>query len=86
MKIVDNSLPQTIRFENVKIGDVFKSKDGLRYMKIPRTEIARVYTYDYIYDDIDIFVKNAINLTNGELKKFSFDDQVIPVDCELVIK
>lgn len=79
MKIVDSCAPRKTEFKNIGVGEVFNDFDTY-YMKMPKVAIMNVFD-ERIYN-------NAITLEEGgaEYALFDEDDEVIPVDAELVIK
>lgn len=93
MKIIENTKePKAITFADFKVGDVFKLKNDTKYyMKI---EYLSFYTYEYhwgnYYIDEDsgyeYDYRNAVCLSNGKIVKISKTTEVIPIDCELIIK
>ena len=72
MKIIDNA--KLIHFCDLETGDVFKDFCG-RYL-IKMETIVNEYCREL----------NAVYLHNGECQYFQLDDDVLYVDCELVIK
>lgn len=85
MKITDNTKePKPITFADIKVGDVFKIKnDTDYYMKTTKCEID---VYDAFSDDYYYDCRNAVRLSNGSMSRVYGATEVIPVDCELVIK
>lgn len=71
MKIVNKS--ETTKFRDLKPGDVFKMNNNY-YMKIK-------YELDANYDQL-----NTVSLNTNSLLCVRQDSEVIPVDCELIIK
>ena len=85
MKIIDNTKEvKKITFEDIKIGDVFRRKDDERYYM--RTERMYFDKYNPWYDDLDYDYRNAVCLSDGKITKIMSYSEVIPVDCELIIK
>lgn len=85
MKIIENTKEvKAITFADLKVGDVFKiSHDKNYYMK---TEYFGFDEYDYLYDNIYYNCRNTVCLSNGKIMKTQSTTEVIPVDCELIIK
>lgn len=85
MKIIENTKEvKPITFADLKVGDVFKvSHDTKYYMK---TEQISFDKYDYFDGDISYDWRNTVCLSNGKIMKTQKTTEVIPVDCELVIK
>lgn len=85
MKIIENIKEvKVITFADLKIGDVFKLKnDKSYYMKTEKR-------YFDLMDDFDDYVGyswfNAVCLSDGRLMTLLNSPEVIPVDCELIIK
>lgn len=79
MKIVDGCTPHKTEFKNIGIGEVFNDFDTY-YMKVPKVATINVFD-ERIYN-------NAITLEEdgAEYTLFDEDDEVIPIDAELVIK
>ena len=75
MKIINNTKGETVRFSDLKSGDVFQSNaNGYFYMKT-----------DTKYDEYgDAF--NTVHLESGSVHCSNANMEVILVDCELVIK
>ena len=86
MKIVNTNIPVIKRFDELKIGDVFRSKSGTYYMKINPVEVVVENIYANNLMDIDTDTRNAICLINGVTAKFISSAEVTPVNCELIIK
>ena len=85
MKIIENiKEPKPITFADLKVGDVFKlSHDTNYYMK---TEIFNFEKYNFFDGDIYYDCRNTVCLSNGKIMKTQRTTEVIPVDCELIIK
>lgn len=85
MKIVESTKEaKQITFANIKVGDVFKIKgDKNYYMK---TQYFGFENYDYYYDTNYYDSRNTVCLSNGKIMKTQSTTEVIPVDCELIIK
>lgn len=85
MKITETiKEPAQISFGSLKIGDVFKIKnDKNYYMKTEKYETSYEDPFDgsYMYT-----FRNAVCLSNGKIIKVDGYINVIPVDCELIIK
>ena len=85
MKIIENTKEiKPITFEDINNGDVFKIRnDKNYYMKTNERK------YD-ICDDYGCFMYcnsiNAVCLSSASLWQFNRTTEVIPVDCELIIK
>lgn len=84
MKIIESTKEHKITFADLKIGDVFKlNNDKSFYMKTEKR------CFDLL-DDYDNYVGysyfNAVCLSDGRLKTLCNTPEVIPVDCELIIK
>ena len=76
MKIVNENTKESIYFEDIKIGEVFKY-DKCYYMKIQ----------DIPYmDDGEESYYNAINLVNGDAIEFAGYIIIEPLNAELIIK
>jgi hypothetical protein len=80
MKIVNQSKPKTIPFGHVEVGDVF-GLNGAYYMKTKTEDVEIDDGYN-----IDVVPINAVNVSNGKFARFCVDSQVMPFDCELIIK
>ena len=85
MKIVENTKEiNPITFANIKVGDVFKLKgDKNYYMK---TQYFSFEDYDFYYDTYYYDARNTVCLSNGKIMRIDKETEVIPVDCELIIK
>lgn len=85
MKIVENTKETNpITFSDIKVGDVFKLKgDKNYYMK---TQHLGFEAYDFYYDTSYYDSRNTVCLSNGKIMRTSTTTEVIPVDCELIIK
>ena len=77
MKIVAGKNQKTVRFNELQVGDVFQTVKSKRFcMKLyPRT----YYTHTF-----GSF--NAVELEGGLLYGMPSDEEVILIDCELVVK
>lgn len=92
MKIIENTKePKPITFADIKVGDVFKLKNDTKYYM--KAEYLSFYNYEYswgnYYTDDDQYqydYRNVVCLSNGKLVKISKTTEVIPIDCELIIK
>jgi hypothetical protein len=85
MKIIENTKEvKPITFADLEVGDVFKlSKDTNYYMK---TQKFCFEEYDYLFDSPYMDYRNTVCLSNGRIMKTQKTTEVIPVDCELIIK
>lgn len=85
MKITEmNKEPKPITFADIKVGDVFKIHgDEKYYMK---TEKKFFDIYDPFCDNFLEDYRNTVCLSNGKIIKVNEKTEVIPVDCELIIK
>ncbi len=75
MKITDNSNEQILTFDDMNVGQVFKSfSTGFFYIKT-----------DDIEDVIHGVIRNAVDLSNGKSAFLVGCERVIAVNAELVI-
>lgn len=85
MKIIENTKEvKPITFDDLKVGDVFKLKNDTNYYM--KTECFSFECYDWCFDDIYWDYRNVVCLSNGKIMKVRKTTEVIPIDCELVIK
>lgn len=85
MKIVESTKEvKAITFSDIKVGDVFKLKNDPQYYM--KTEYLSFDTYDYHYDCYNYDSRNTVCLSNGKIVRTHRLTEVIPIDCELIIK
>lgn len=74
MNIIDGTALPTVKFKTLSDGDVFKYA-GHFYMKLTRVE-----------SGLGTILTNAVRLNFGNPVIICLDDDVIPVEHELIIK
>lgn len=85
MKIIENAKEiKAITFADIQVGDVFKLKNDTNYYM--KTQHLGFEAYDFYYDTSYYDSRNTVCLSNGKIMRTTSTTEVIPVDCELVIK
>ena len=83
MEIIENNKHTLTTFDNIEFGVVFKCGNDY-FMKIPIVVDLNIRRDKYGIPTSDVY--NAIHLNNGNPHHFKKCEEVVLVDCKLVVE